>query len=139
MEKIKLTSDDWAALLPESEFTIGNTKLNTRPLSIRETTKLIRLFNGVRGYLAEKEITAENYQDPNNISIVLEIIMDSSPDIISDCSGLDLEDVMSLPIHIAADLLRHLIELNLNSKSDLEKNLQSLAVEIKKIQEISGK
>lgn len=137
-EKVSLTGDDWAALLPETDYTLGKTKLPLRPLTVAEITKVSKVLQKSMGTLTEKGITVDNYNEMQNMVVLVDIIMEHAPELVSDSAGLALDDVKNLPIEWAVDLLRELIELNISSKTSLEKNLKALAAAITKTQDQNG-
>jgi hypothetical protein len=132
-EKINLTNEDWEALLPESDYTLGKTKLPLRPLGVTEVAKVAKVIQKSMALFAERKITMDNFGEPQNIVVLVDVIMEHAPDLVSDCSGLALEDVKALPVEWAVDLVRALIDLNIKSKESLEKNLRALAEAMKKL------
>lgn len=139
MDKVKLTSEDWDALMPGAKYKLGNTSLQLRPLTITEITEITRIFKKTSTTLLDRGIDSEDYFAADNLAIIAEIIIEAAPGIVSDCSGLDVDDVKRLPVEWAIDLIRELIEINLGAKSSLEKNLTALTETIKGVQEVSGK
>lgn len=139
MDKVKLSDDDWKALLPERQYQLGKVTLSLRPLSITEIAKMSRMLSRSIEVFKEKEITLKNYQTPENMAIVVDILMSASPEIISDCIGLETEDVKRLPIDKAIDIIKELIELNLEAKTSLMGNLQGLTTMINDMQKTAGK
>jgi len=134
MEKIKFTNEDWEALVPGIEYKIGNVKLPLRPVNIEEVTKIARVIRGAKDFFKDKNIDKGNFKNPDNLAVVFEIIMETIPELISDCSGLALADVKRLPADIGFELFNKLLEINLKSKGSLEKNFKAL---LGVIQEVS--
>ncbi len=137
-EKVSLTSEDWGALFPETDYKLGGTKLPLRPLTVAEISKLSKVIQKASGTLAASGTTVENYNELKHIAVLVGIVMEHAPELISDCAGLKIEDVEGLPIEWAVDLLRELIEINVGSKTSLEKNLEALAKAIQAIQTPAG-
>lgn len=125
-EKIKLTSDDWKALLPETDFMLGNVKLPLKPMTAVQVAKIARIIQNSLDLFKEREITKDNYLKPENLSLIADILMTTAPDIISDCAGLDIDDVKALPLEHVLTLINALIAINLEAKESLEKNLKAL-------------
>jgi hypothetical protein len=138
-QKVKLTPEDWNSLLPETAYSLGNTKLQLRPMTITEIAKIARIIQNSMELFKEKQITIANYMSPENVSLIVDILATTAPDIISDCAGLDIDDVKALPYDYMLKLVVALIEVNLQSKDSLEKNLTALTTAIQSLTVVVGK
>lgn len=130
-QKIKLQDSDWAALFPNKKYTIGSTEVEITPLSIEELAsildKLTLISDKVQDELPGKvEGTDEATQTSLTILALLRIIMQESPDILSDMSGIDVDDIKALPLDKALDLFNFCLDVNIESQDSLIKNFNGL-------------
>lgn len=137
MEKtvaVKLVESDWEMLFPVETFTIGQqTRLELTPLSLAGLARVSRQLTAVIGEIAELEVTLDDLtQNAPKIVQVVAIILDKSPGILADMSGLDIDDVQRLPLHIALELFNACLDINLTSQESLVKNFKGLGGKVAK-------
>lgn len=125
MERRRLEVD-WDSLFPGDVVQIGNTQIDIPPLSLLQLARVTRILKGFGSLLAEQGITWDNYQDQSNIVIIASILLDQFPEVLSEASNIALEDIERLPIDSIVSILSTVIEVNLKSKDNLEKNFKSL-------------
>lgn len=132
MGKIKLNLD-WDALFPGKEIDLYGEKIFIKPMESQQIGRVISNVKSLIQVFDEQDITFENYKNPDKLLALLDIIMQNSPEIISEATGISLEDINRLPIDANLLLLVTAVEVNLESKESLEKNLSCLT---KKLQEL---
>jgi len=130
-QKVRLQDSDWAALFPNKKYTIGATEVEITPLSIEELASILDKLSLISDKIQDNipapvEGADEATQTSLTILALLRIIMQESPDILSDMSGLDVEDIKSLPLDKALDLFNFCLDVNIESQDSLIKNFNGL-------------
>lgn len=132
-QKIRLQDSDWDQLFPGKPFNIASTEIQVVPLSLQEISsvlaKLSLLADAIEGLDLDKVDTgSETLTTEKGINVLnlVAIIMDKSPDILSDMSGVDVEDIQGLPLGTAVELFSFCLEVNIESQESLIKNLNKL-------------
>lgn len=128
--KTKL-SIEWDELFPGDELKIGGQSITIRPLGLFKLASIIKKVKSLGKMLSSEGVTWENYNLPENLVILATVILDNAPDVLSDASNIDLEDIKRLPIEYNVLILDKVLEVNLKSKEALEKNFNSLAEKFK--------
>lgn len=133
-QKVKLNQSDWDALFPETPFIIGSTELLLVPLSLAQVAQLMKKLAMI------KDKSAFDFQrlrpsDTGSVTVetIIEFVaflLEQAPDILSDLSGLDVEDVKALPVNIVVDLAIACVNLNIASYEGLLKNLTGLGEKV---------
>jgi len=126
-QKTKLTDEDFKLLLPSRLISVGNSKIEITPLGIAELKSILQRVNLISADLAAATIDGENYMEADKLFKLVEIIMDKAPDILSDASKIAVEDLLRLPLAPNVEILRSVLEINIESQEGLEKNLSRLA------------
>ena len=93
---IKLNSEDWLALFPETNFKIGTTTLRLMPLTVSTVARVLKQLSGISSLLVEEGLTLKDLSRDNVPAIItlVSVIMAQAPGILSEMSGLDEFDVV---------------------------------------------
>ena len=121
---MKLKQNDWKALFPIEKFQIGETVLELKPLALENLPKVVEDVEHLKAVLAEKDIVLGNFGE--NWDVIIKLIASDAPGIVSTLSGLDVDDIMRLPLGVAVSLTSKCVEVNRKSATDLVKNLTTL-------------
>lgn len=124
---VKLSDRDWEILIPGVDFKLGNTTLKLKPLGLVSTKRAVSLIKDSLEFLAEKGVNELNYSAPKSILEIAHLVLDKAPELLSESSGLDVEDLNRVPMSVAISLVLEVINVNLQSNEDLIKNLTALA------------
>jgi hypothetical protein len=119
---------DWGVLFSGESFKIGNKTIEIKPLGLEELSLLLRDMRTSVAALDEAGINLENYSD--RFIELAEIITREAPDILVRLTGLGLKDVQRLPATIAVKILITCFRVNIDSQSDLSKNLNTLVGQV---------
>jgi hypothetical protein len=117
---------DLEALFPGDTLKIGGTVINIRPLGVLQLSLISKKLKGFLQILSEDGVTWENYNQTENIIKIASILLEQFPEILAEASNIDDEDLKELPLEVIVQVLDKVIEVNLKSKSTLEKNFKSL-------------
>ena len=115
------------SLFPGKNIPLGTGSVEIKPLSIVTLVSVIRKVKAIGPILLEKGVTWENYNDPQNLFTIVEVIMENVPQLMEELTDIDIEDVKQLPLEALVSLLTGVIDVNIQSKESLEKNFESLA------------
>ncbi len=115
------------SLFPGKNIPLGTGSVEIKPLSIVTLVSVIRKVKAIGPILFEKGVTWENYNDPQNLFTIVEVIMENVPQLMEELTDIDIEDVKQLPLEALVSLLTGVIDVNIQSKESLEKNFESLA------------
>ena len=139
-KKVKLTDSDWDLLLPGKVVTLGNTILDVKPLGLEDLGSIIRRVSTIRDDLSKSGLTLENYSKGEGLMKLTTILVEKIPDVLSDATGVAVEDIRKLPLTMTMSLLSAVIEVNLQSQEGLLKNFETLAENVTTlVGSISGK
>lgn len=129
--KVKLREDDWAALFPQQPFMVGTTTLYLKPLSLSGIAKTMTHLKLISKKIQDSGIDLLNFQ-PNleTITCLVAIVLTYAPEILSEMSGLDVEDVQQLPLDLAVNLLSVCLDINIKSQDGLIKNFKRLGEKV---------
>jgi hypothetical protein len=130
--KIRLNLD-FDSLFPGDSMSIGNTSVVIRPLSILQLASMSKQLSGFGDILSDQGITFENYGTTDNIWKIVTLVLEQAPDVLSEASGIHVDDILSLPLDIVVELVNKVIEVNLEAKGNLSKNFKSLTEKIQAI------
>lgn len=117
---------DLEALFPGETLTIGESVVDIRPLGILQLSIVVRKLKGFVGVLEGDGVTWDNYNLPENMLKIAIVLLEQFPDVLEEASNIDGDDLKGLPIEVIVQILDKVIEVNLKSKSTLEKNFKSL-------------
>lgn len=131
----KLQTSDWDILFPSEEFTIGQTVLRVEPLSLKALSSILRKLSEIATKFSEVAIALEGVNSTDSLKMVevVRFIIEEAPEILSEMSGLDKDDVQELPLTTALELFNKCVEVNLKSKEDLIKNFKLLGSKLEGI------
>lgn len=119
-------SADLDQLFPGGTVTIGSQSIIIKPLGLEEIANLSKKIKGWSSILSELDITLENFNRPENIFKLVIMLIENAPELLEEAANLDIDDIKKLPIEVIVDLVNKIIEVNLKSKEDMEKNFKSL-------------
>ncbi len=123
---------DWDSLFPGSELSIGDQKIEIKPLSLFQLAKVTRTLKGFGKLLSEEGVSWENYQQQDNIVLIASVLLDQFPEVLSEASNIHVDDIQRLPLENIVSVLDKVLEVNLESRESLEKNFKSLAAKFTK-------
>lgn len=138
-KKVSLDQADWDVLFKSKEYAIGNTILKIYPLSLEELISVVKTFAVIQKEASTlQELVTPRYNEAGDLipkdSSILEnlaqVILEKAPSILSTMSGLDVKDVVSLPLLEAVKLFNACVDVNLESQEDLVKNLKALGQKV---------
>lgn len=133
-QKVKLNQSDWDALFPETPFIIGSTELSLVPLSLAQVAQLIKKLAMIKDKSAfDFQRLRPSETESVTVETIIEFVaflLEQAPDILSDLSGLDVEDIQALPVNIVVDLAIACVNLNIASYEGLLKNLTGLGEKV---------
>lgn len=115
------------SLFPGKAITLGTGSVEIKPLSIVTLASVVRKVKNIGPILLDRGVTWENYNEPQNLFTIVEVIMDNVPHLMEELTDIDIEDVKQLPLEALVSLLAGVIDVNIQSKESLEKNFESLA------------
>ena len=123
-DKIKLKSDDWSALFPETPFTIGTTTLHLIPLSLSRLSRIITRLNLVGDQLAALNVDVGQLssKDAKSMLAILLVILEHAPSVLTELSGVSEEDLQMLSqflIHLRCSRFHQLSFEDYNINFDL--------------------
>lgn len=124
---VKLQASDWDVLFPSEPFTISSTTFEVAPLSITGLSVVVKKVTKIIDKVVALDIDLNNLTG-NAVKIieVVSLILSEAPEILTEMSGLDTEDVVQLPLDVAVDLFNHCLDVNLKSQESLTKNFKGL-------------
>lgn len=131
--KIRLQDKDWELLFPEKEYTLGATKIVLRPLTLGQLAYFKQSMATIAPKLEKKGITRANYDATENIIFIAGLLIDVMPGLLSELTRVHEEDITSLPLDALVNLVKVLIDMNLEAKEGLEKNFKALGVALEGI------
>lgn len=117
---------DFSKLYRTTTMDIGGTLVTIRPLTYVQWAELLSKADLIIAKCKEQDITLENYRSPMKTLALARIIMTDFINILSEASNIHEDDLKALPIEIIVDIIGNVIEVNLASKADLEKNFNRL-------------
>ena len=126
MTLTRLSNDDWKDLLPGKTVTIGKTPIVIEPLGVAKLAKLTLQFTPLAKKLKKAGITLDNFEDEENILILASELINNAPGILEAASGLHKEDIARLPLHAAVEIIRAVLEVNMEGQESLIKNFKAL-------------
>lgn len=126
-DRVKLGDDDWKVLFPGEDFAIGSTTLRIEPLSLKGLSVVVDKLSRIIHQVVELDIDLDHLErDADKIVNVVHLVVNEAPEILSEMSGLDKDDVAGLPIDLAVDLFNKCLDVNIASQESLTKNFKSL-------------
>lgn len=120
--------NDWSTLFPSEIFKIGNKTIEIKPLGLEDLSLLLKDLKLAVTALDEAGINLENYSD--RFIELAEIVTREAPAILVRITELSIKDIRRLPATIAVKILIACFRVNIDSQSDLLKNLQTLVGQV---------
>jgi len=124
---------DWDSLFPGETLNICGNQLVVRPLGMLVLATIAKQLKGFGTIVSEDGVTWENYHMPENLIKIAAVLLDKFPGILAEATNIHEDDLASLPIDEIVNILDKVLEINLKSKDNLEKNFQSLAGKFEKM------
>ena len=126
-KKFKLGENDWAQLFPGEEFEIAGTTLSIEPMDLQTLAHVLKKISTVMEAFPKVEV-GDVLAGTTNSSMLdfISKIVEDVPEVLSDMSGLDEEDVLRLPLDVGVELFAKCLDVNLKAKESLLKNLKKL-------------
>ena len=118
---------DFSKLYRTTTMEIGGAMVTIRPLTYIQWAELLSKADLIIAKCKEKDITLENYREPMKTLALAQIIVTDFINVLSEASNIHEDDLKALPIEIIVDIISTVIEVNMASKDDLEKNFNRLA------------
>lgn len=116
------------SLFPGKAVKLGeNCTVDLKPLSIVTLASVVRQVKSIGPILVDKGVTWDNYNQPQNLFTIVEIIMESVPMLMEQITDIDIDELKQYPLEAIVSLLAGVIDVNIQSKESLEKNFESLA------------
>ncbi len=130
---VKLQASDWDVLFPSEPFTISTTTFDVAPLSITGLSIVVKKVTRIIDKIVALDIDLNNLTG-NAVKIieVVSLILTEAPEILTEMSGLETDDVVRLPLDVAVDLFNHCLDVNLKSQDSLTKNFKGLGERVVK-------
>lgn len=102
-------------------------------MNLAQLAKITRHMTKIIGQVSQMEITLNDLMgDAPKIVEIVALILSEAPEILSEMSGLDIEDVKRLPLHIGLELFSACLDVNLQSQESLVKNFKGLGGKVAK-------
>lgn len=117
---------DLEELFPGDTLKIGNSTVIIQPLGTGQLAIVGKKIKTVIESLKDKGVTFDNYNEPENVLILADVIMEDAPDLLAEAANIDVEDLKLLPIPVTVQILDKVIEVNMKSKDSLMGNFKSL-------------
>jgi len=134
MSKVTLSESDWAVLFPQQEHKIGNTTLFLTPLSLLSLSKIMAQITAIIGKMEKLGVPLSDLiSTPENTTLLVSVVIQDAPGILSELSGLEENDVSKLPLLVAIDLFSVCLDINLKSQEGLLKNFKRLGEKVAKV------
>lgn len=130
---------EFESLFPGDTLNIGDASVIIRPLGLLQLTTVVSKLRGLGGVLSERGVTWDNYNTPENMLIMAEVLLGQFPEVLAEASNVHQDDLSQLPLDCVVEVLDKVIEVNIRSREKLEKNFQSLAKKFGMIAPKTGK
>ena len=117
---------DFSKLYRTTTMDIGGSMVTIRPLTYIQWAELLSKADLIIAKCKEEGITLDNYREPMKALTLAKILVVDFIDVLAEISNIHEEDLQALPIEVIVDILGTVIEINLASKEDLEKNFNRL-------------
>jgi len=131
--KVKLSEGDWELLLPSKSVTLGGTVVDIKPLGLEEFVKAVTRITTIREDFAQAGVTLENFNTGEGLTKFATILIEKLPDVLSDATKLEVNDLKRLPLASAVCLLDAVLEANIESQDGLLKNFEALAGKVSRL------
>lgn len=131
-EKSNLVRLDLAAVFKDKVVTvdIGGQKVSILPLGAKDLSIIVSDINKLWSKLKDDGVTEENYEEPENIMRIAELLLSQFPGVLERATKISAEDIGMLPIDSVVDLLVAAINVNLQSIPAIEKSVGNIMEKI---------
>jgi hypothetical protein len=126
IQRIRLSDKDFALLLPSKVITVGESKITVYPLGLKAMKEMVDRLADIIADITSAGITFKNYTEPDKLVELVRLVMDTSPTLLADMSGIAMEDLERLLLATNVEIFTQVLQLNIESQEGLEKNLKSL-------------
>ena len=119
-----------SSLIPSKSIEMYGHTVTVHPLTLSQISNIVSKLSLHKKTLEDLDVTVDKLSSDDNqetVSKLLLYLISKCPDILADLSGLSAEVFEKLPFDKSVEILTAVIELNLESKDTLLKNLSSLA------------
>ncbi len=123
----------WANLFPADTITIGDQKVEIKPMKFGRLASVVRELRSFMDTLVAQDITFDNYHTPDNLLSIATTLMESSPGLLAKAANLHEDDIAEMPLEIVVQVLSKAIEVNLKSKDSLLKNFKGLTDQVQNL------
>lgn len=123
-QRLNLDTD---SLFPAETIEIAGQVVEIRPLGFSKLASVMRKARAYGAMFSEAGVTFENFNTPEHIVTIASVLMEHSPELISEASNIHEDDIKQLPIEYVFEIVSTVIDVNMKSKEKLEKNWNSLA------------
>lgn len=117
---------DFSKLYRTTTMDIGGSMVTIRPLTYIQWAELLSKADLIIAKCKEEGVTLDNYREPMKALTLAKILVVDFIDVLAEISNIHEDDLKALPIEVIVDILGTVIEINLASKEDLEKNFNRL-------------
>lgn len=117
---------DFSKLYRTTTMDIGGSMVTIRPLTYVQWAELLSKADLIIAKCKEQGITLENYREPMKALTLAKILVVDFIDVLAEVSNIHEDDLQALPVEVVVAILGTVIEVNLASKEDLEKNFNRL-------------
>lgn len=118
---------DFSKLYRTTTMEIGGAMVTIRPLTYVQWAELLSKADLIIAKCKENDITLDNYREPMKAIALAKIIITDFINVLSEASNIHEDDLKALPLDIIVAIIGTVIEVNMASKEDLEKNFNRLA------------
>lgn len=118
---------DFSKLYRTTTMEIGGAMVTIRPLTYVQWAELLSKADLIIAKCKENDITLDNYREPMKAIALAKIIITDFINVLSEASNIHEDDLKALPLDIIIAIIGTVIEVNMASKEDLEKNFNRLA------------
>lgn len=127
-QAVSLNESDWDALFPKTNYVLGTTEIQIQPLSLESLAYIVEQVQIIIGEVAQLNFSAENFTSKEGIGMVqlVSLIIKQAPGILSEMSGVKVEDIQNLPLDPAVALFNECLDVNIESQESLLKNFKEL-------------
>ena len=121
---------NWDEFFPGVPITLGDKKILIPAMDTKTAASVTKRLRSIADDVLSAGISVEQIKKMTDfkelLPIVVPIILEKCPDIISDASNIEQDDIDSMPVMEIIKVVAAIIDANIQSKEIFEKNLQSL-------------
>jgi len=124
---------DWDTLFTIKEVEIAGVQLQITPMSLLQLASVMSKVKGLVKKLVDGGASWENFRTPEQVINIMTTSFGELPELLSDATGYEAEEIARLPLEENIKLLEAVIDVNISSRESLEKNFASLAEKLGKL------